>query len=198
MNSFLGGIHLSEAPGFVPNIAWIIPILAGLSQWYSAKLMAGTQVSAAGEDNPMAASMKTMNIFMPIMSVVICISLPCGVGLYWVASSVIGAAMRLAVNKYMDKLDMNEIMKKNREKQNKKRAKKGLPPISENANRNTRNNYNKTIAELEAEAKKKNEPPKPSVKVDSTKYYEERGIKPGSIAAKARMVKEYNEKNQKK
>ena len=57
---------------------------------------------------------------------------------------------------------------------------------------------NKTIGEIEEEEKKKHEPPKPSSKQDSTKYYEERGIKPGSIAAKARMVKEYNEKSQKK
>ncbi len=197
MNSFLGGINLAEAPGFIPNIAWIIPILAGLSQWYSAKLMTGTQASVS-EDNPMAASMKTMNIVMPIMSVVICISLPAGVGLYWVASSVVGMVLRLCVNKYMDKLDMNEVMKKNLDKQNKKRAKKGLPPIKENANINTRKNMNKTIGEIEEEEKKKHEPPKPSSKQDSTKYYEERGIKPGSIAAKARMVKEYNEKSQKK
>ena len=101
-----------------------------MSQWYSAKLMTGTQASVS-EDNPMAASMKTMNIVMPIMSVVICISLPAGVGLYWVASSVVGMVLRLCVNKYMDKLDMNEVMKKNLEKQNKKRAKKGLPPIKE-------------------------------------------------------------------
>ena len=38
MNSFLG-VNLAVAPwqGFEPNLAWIIPILAGLSQWYSSK-----------------------------------------------------------------------------------------------------------------------------------------------------------------
>ena len=102
----------------------------------------------------MAASMKTMNIVMPIMSVVICISLPAGVGLYWVASSVVGMVLRLCVNKYMDKLDMNEVMKKNLEKQNKKRAKKGLPPIKENANINTRKNMNKQSVRLKKKKRK--------------------------------------------
>ena len=46
MNSFLG-VNLAVAPwqGFEPNLAWIIPILAGLSQWYSTKLMSSTNKS---------------------------------------------------------------------------------------------------------------------------------------------------------
>ena len=46
--------------------------------------------------------------------------------------------------------------------------------------------------------KKKKELSKPVEKQDNTKYYEEHGIKQGSIASKARMVEEYNKKNLKK
>ena len=45
MNSFLG-INLATAPftGFTNiTIAWLIPILAGLTQWFSTKLMSNTQ-----------------------------------------------------------------------------------------------------------------------------------------------------------
>lgn len=77
MNLFLGGINLAEAPGFIPSIAWVIPILAGLSQWYSTKLMSSVQPAMDDKDNPMAAVSKSMNIYMPIFSVVICITLPC-------------------------------------------------------------------------------------------------------------------------
>ena len=39
INSFLGGMNLTEAPGFKFSIALIIPILAGLTQWLSVKTM---------------------------------------------------------------------------------------------------------------------------------------------------------------
>lgn len=198
MNLFLGGINLAEAPGFMPSIAWVIPILAGLSQWYSTKLMSSAQPAMDDKDNPMAAVSKSMNIYMPIFSVVICITLPAGVGLYWVASSVVRIVMQAGINAYMNKLDMSEIMKKNIEKQNKKREKKGLPPIRDNANISVKKNYNKTLAQIEEETRKKKEPSKPVEKQDNTKYYEEHGIKQGSIASKARMVEEFNKKNMKK
>ena len=192
------GINLAEAPGFMPSIAWVIPILAGLSQWYSTKLMSSAQPAMDDKDNPMAAVSKSMNIYMPIFSVVICITLPAGVGLYWVASSVVRIVMQAGINAYMNKLDMSEIMKKNIEKQNKKREKKGLPPIRDNANISVKKNYNKTLAQIEEETRKKKEPSKPVEKQDNTKYYEEHGIKQGSIASKARMVEEFNKKNMKK
>ena len=42
MNTFLG-LNMAEAPGWVPSFAWIIPILAAVSQWFSTKLMSGNQ-----------------------------------------------------------------------------------------------------------------------------------------------------------
>ena len=49
INNFLG-INLSTAPsamGFVPNVYWIIPILAGLLQYLSAKLMTAQNAGMA-------------------------------------------------------------------------------------------------------------------------------------------------------
>ena len=51
----------------------------------------------------------------------------------------------------------------------------------------------KSEAEKQAEREKRLQ----SIK-DSTEYYKNTSAKPGSIAAKARMVQQYNEKNMKK
>ena len=40
-------------------------------------------------DNPAAASMKMMTYFMPLMSAFLAISLPSGLGVYWIATAVI-------------------------------------------------------------------------------------------------------------
>ena len=186
------------APAVIIITAILIPVLSGLTQYLSVKISQAISGTQMDKDNPMAAVSKSMNIYMPIFSVVICITLPAGVGLYWVASSVVRIVMQVGINAYMNKLDMSEIMKKNIEKQNKKREMKGLPPIRDNANINVRKNYNKTLAQIEEETRKKKEPSRPVEKQDNTKYYEEHGMKQGSIASKARMVEEYNKKNQKK
>ena len=50
-------------------IALMIPVLSGLTQWYSTKLMSSTQPQMNDEENPSAAMMKSMNVYMPLMSV---------------------------------------------------------------------------------------------------------------------------------
>lgn len=193
MNSFLG-INLATTPwqGLVPNIAWIIPILAGLTQWYSTKLMTANQPT--NEDAPGANMMKSMNIYMPIMSVVFCFTLPAGIGIYWIAGAVFMVIQQLFVNSYMKKMDIDEMIKKNVEKVNKKRAKKGLPPakIAQNATANVRALQAKTEQE-QKEREEKIAKSSEHIK-ESTDYYNS-NAKPGSLAAKANMVKLYNEKH---
>ena len=197
MNSFLG-LNMAEAPGWMPSFAWIIPILSALTQWLSAKLMSGRQAqSASDSDNPMAQSMKTMNVTMPIFSAFICVTLPCGIGIYWIATSVVTILQQLAINSYMDKVDIDEMVKKNLEKANKKRAKKGLPPakITQNATASL-----KTLKEEEEKEKAAEEAKKERIAKqieESNKLYNT-DAKPGSIAAKAAMVQKYNEAHEKR
>ena len=139
----------------------------------------------------MANTMKTMNTVMPIMSAVFCLTLPVGLGIYWIAGAVVRCVQQLVINKQMDKIDVDELIKKNLEKTNKKREKKGLPPqrISNTAKLNTRNIEKPEISAEEKERKIKS----------STEYYKSTSTaKPGSLAAKAQMVKQYNERNNKK
>ncbi len=197
MNYFMG-INLATAPwqGFMPNIAWIIPVLAGISQWYSTKLMTNTQPTG-GDENAMAAQMKTMTNVMPLMSVFFCFTLPAGLGLYWIASAVCRVAQQVAINKHLDSIDIDEMIEKNIEKSNEKRKKKGLPPQSVNKKAILSAKKQEEVKEIkEKEMKSKIQKTNNYVK-DSTKYYND-NAKAGSLAAKANMVAKYNEKHSKK
>lgn len=175
--------------------AILIPVLSGLTQWYSTKLMTANQPQQA-DDAPGGNMMKTMNTTMPLMSVVFCFSFPVGIGIYWVASSVFQVIQQIGVNAYLNKIDIDDMIKKNVEKANKKRAKKGLPPTKINQNAAaTLRNIQAAEEKEEAARAEKIEKSKQIMK-DSTEYYNQ-NAKPGSLAAKAAMVQKYNEKHNK-
>lgn len=193
MNSFLG-MNLSVSPfngSFIPTLAWIIPILAGVTQWYSTKLM--TDIQSTSNENAMAQQMKTMNNVMPLMSVMFCFTFPAGIGLYWIASAVCRIAQQIAINKHLSSIDIEQLVEENIKKANEKRVKKGLPPqsVNKNAVLNAKNLESK-MADEEKKLKDKIEMAAKQAK-DSTEYYN-KNAKPGSIASKANMVSQYNEK----
>lgn len=193
MNTFLG-INMSQEPGFGLTLAFIIPVLSGLSQFISVKVAQGN--TPVDDDNPMAASMRMTTYIFPLMSAFIAISVPAGLGLYWIATSVIQTIITVFINRYYDKLGAETIVKKNVEKRNKKRAKKGLPPetIAKNATVSTKNvNREKAVKSLE-QIKAENEKKVKEIK-ESAQYY--KTAKPGSLAEKAGMVAKYNEKSSK-
>lgn len=193
MNTFLG-INMSQEPGFGLTLAFLIPVLSGLSQFISVKVAQGN--TPVDDDNPMAASMRMTTYIFPLMSAFIAISVPAGLGLYWIATSVIQTIITVFINRYYDKLGAEMIVKKNVEKRNKKRAKKGLPPetIAKNATVSTKNvNREKAVKSLE-QIKAENEKKVKEIK-ESAQYY--KTAKPGSLAEKAGMVAKYNEKSSK-
>lgn len=81
----------------------IIPILAMLTTWISMKQsqkMAGQNNSQAGEQ---AAQMNgTMNAIMPVMTGFFAITLPSGMGLYWIVSNLVQMVQQYALNKLLD------------------------------------------------------------------------------------------------
>lgn len=136
--------------------------------------------------------MKTMNMIMPLFSAWICFSLPSGMGLYWVAGSVVRSIQQVVINRHIDKMDFEEIIKKNSVKSAKKiqKMKETQEKMNAYANMNTKNiqkkaSFSSGMSEQEKEKAYKNSTEKES------------GIKakPGSMMAKANMVKEYNERN---
>ena len=197
MNTFLG-LNMAEAPGWVPSFAWIIPVLAAVSQWFSTKLMSGNQpTTSADAENPMAQSMKTMTTTMPLFSAFICITMPAGLGIYWIATSVVTIIQQLIVNAYMDKVNIDDMIAKNLEKVNKKRAKQGLPPakVTQNATASLKAIKAEEEKEKAAEEVKKEKIAKQIE--ESSKYYNT-NAKPGSLASKAAMVQKYNEAHDKR
>lgn len=216
MNTFLT-INMSQEPGFAFALPILIPIFAGLSQFISVKVSQAGQT--IDEDNPAAASMKMMTLVMPLMSAFIAISVPAGLGMYWIATALIQTIMYICINFYFDKIGTDKIIEKNIEKRNKKRAKKGLPAetISKNATATTKNiktkqdnlrERNEKRTKSLMEMKEANDKKVQELKEEYYRSVEESkskksgnnsgSSKSGSIASKVNLVSEYNKKNDKK
>ena len=171
--------------------AVLVPFLAALTQWLNVKMM--PQPSTGGDANDtMNATMKSMNMMMPLMSAWFCFTLPAGMGLYWIMGAVVRGIQQWTINRYLDKMDLDELVKKNMEKNNRLREKKGLPPqkINEIAKTN--------VKAIDHGGNKKNmtEEERQAAMEASTNYYKN-SDKPGSLASKAAMVAKYNEKTKK-
>ena len=98
-------------------------LMSALTQWINVKLMPQQDTSSNnGNDQAaaMASSMKTMNMIMPLMSAWFCFTLPSGLGLYWVAGSVVRSIQQIVINKHIDKMDFDDIIRKNSAKSAKK------------------------------------------------------------------------------
>ena len=194
LNTFLG-INIAETPGSMfmtatKNfsigliiVALAIPVLSGLSQWISAKLMQQATSTGNDDDNPMAAQMKTMMNVMPLISVFMCFSMPVGLGIYWIASAVVRTIQQLVINKFLSKKSMDELIEENIKKAAKKREKKDAvsgKEINAMAHKNVKN--------IDDQKRKTTS----SNNIDSYKQ----NAKPGSLASKANMVSDFN-KNKK-
>ena len=119
----------------------MVPILAWLTQWMNYKLMPQPQQAANSEPSAMEASMKSMNTFMPIMSAVFCFSFPVGIGIYWVVGAVIRSIQQLVINRKMEQMDMEDLVRRNQEKMKKQMEKRGVSAqqINQQARMNARN-----------------------------------------------------------
>ena len=109
---------------------------------------------------------------------------------------MIRCVQQIVINNYMNKIDMEDLVRHNQEKVKKKLEKKGVDPqkINQQARMNVRNiqepqtKTGSSVADKAANVKK------------STDYYKNANTsyKPGSLAAKANMVRQFDEKNGKK
>ena len=97
---------------------------------------------------------------------------------------------------------VDEVIKKNEEKQKKKLIKAGIDPntVNKNATMNTRNvaapsQKTSMASRANANTSHLSQEEKDEAVKKSTEYYNKNNAKPGSLASKANMVKQYNEKN---
>lgn len=190
--------YFSNGEGSIVSVimAVLIPVLSGLFQWYSTKLITDAQPQQQSDDNPSASMMKSMNVMMPLMSVVFCFTFPLVIGIYWVASSMYQVVQQIGMNAYLDRVDIDEMIRINVEKANKKREKKGLQPTKVSTITQNLQKIQENEAKEQARMSDKIERTKKIVE-ESTKYYNQ-DAKPGSLASKVNMVQKYNEKHNKK
>lgn len=180
-------------------IAIAIPVLSAVTQWVNVMLMPKQETGNGNGDmtDTMASSMKTMNMIMPIMSAFFCYTLPAGLGLYWISGSLVRSVQQVVINKHIDKMDLDEVIAKNADKSAKKMEKleKNQAKLQQYANMNTKNMggtvSTKNYTAKTTDTKTVNTDNKEVKKTSST------GAKPGSLMAKANLVKDYNERNNK-
>lgn len=166
-------------------LAVIIPVLAGLTQFLSVKLSQAGSSMMDDKDNPMAGSMKTMTYTMPLISVVFGFTLPAGLGLYWVASAAVRCVQQLAINKYLSKKSVEDIIAENQKKMKKKIEKKGTSAqeINRMATTSTRN--------VGSSSKSKRSQAENDEKIRRAQELA-KNAKPGSLTDKANLVARYN------
>lgn len=202
LNSFLG-INIAETPLniFMNSIqtgaviaailALSIPIISALTQYISMKLSpTAAPTENDSSDNSMVNSMNAMMKIMPLFSVIMCFTFPSGIGLYWIASAVVRMIQQLAINKYLSRISIEELIEKNQKKAAKKREKKGTnaQKLSEMAQVHARS--------IE-EPKQKKMTEKEREEALQRAAEKSKNAKSGSLAAKANLVRQYNESNHK-
>lgn len=117
------GINIQNTPGFRLSVYLIIPILSFVFQFLSAKTSMST--NQMDENAPGAGMTKSMMYTMPLMSFVMCLTLPVAIGVYWTASALFQYIQQVGFNYYYDHTDMEKIIEKSRNKAAKKKKKKG-------------------------------------------------------------------------
>lgn len=205
MQNFLG-LNIADNPWALIQAGWsshqylmivaavLVPVLAWATQMINMKLMptASSNNSGNGTQSQMEATMKSMNIFMPLFTAFICFTFPFGIGIYWIIGSLVRTVQQLIINRHLNHMDMDAFIQKNKEKREKKMAKRGITSqnISQQARMNVRN--------IEEPRKKTMAEKSESVKAVSGYQYTVPKTKPGSLASKANMVAQFDEENKKK
>ena len=130
----------------------------------------------------------------------VCISsvlhFPVGLGIYWTRQCCRSNAQQFAINRHLDKMNIDDLVNENMKKIEAKRAKEGLPPqkITNQAHQSAKN-INKPV--INKGNSGNNGASDRAQKVD-TAYEKARSAKPGSITAKANLVRDFDERNKKK
>ena len=115
------GLNLGDQPTI--NTLWqgpytwaaiglfLIPFISAGLSYLSMKVSSASNPTPGG-DAQQQATMNTMNLMMPLMSVWICFIMPAAMGIYWIANSLFGMARDyLLTKKYKSQLDAEDAVK---------------------------------------------------------------------------------------
>ncbi len=199
MNRFLWIENIAETPGHMFTEAWntmkdsgfsgavlvaliiaiSIPVLSALSQWISMKLSQNMQKNNGNKqaENQTMNQMNMMMNMMPLLSLVMCFSLPSGLGIYWVASAVVRTIQQIIINKSLSRKPLEVLVEENLKKAEKKAAKKkAVAPsvVNQRATQSTK----RITSDYQGDTYRSD-------------------AKPGSLASKANLVSDFNKRNNK-
>ncbi len=169
--------------------AILVPASSFVGQLINMKLMPTANNNSGNEQaDQMAQQMKTMNTMMPLMTLYIGFICPVGLVIYWTVGSFVRIVQQYLLNKHFEKMNLDDIIEKNKEKAAKKKEKRGIrqAQIYQAASMSTKN---RTMADKAGYSNTERD------ELISKSETARSNAKAGSMAAKANLVKDYNERN---
>lgn len=189
------GLDLGMKPEFgtilrVFNSDWnaiglfLIPFVSAFMSWVSMKISNAANPQPA--DVQSQASMKSMNIMMPLMSIWICFIMPAAMGIYWIANSLFGLVRDYVLTKvYKRQLDIEDAERiAARSAREKELEEKRLETERLRAEGKTEKNTNTSKKKIQANEKQKSDERKAALdKAERAARRERLGIKGNEIPA---------------
>ena len=104
----------SDASKWAPALGlFLIPFISAFLSWLSMKV---SNSANPQQDANSQATMQSMNLMMPLMSIWICFIMPAAMGIYWIANSVFGMVrdyiLTKVYKKQLDEEDAERIAKR--------------------------------------------------------------------------------------
>ena len=192
------GVNLGQQPewNFFSHTDWsdpsvwgpalglfLIPFISAGLSWLSMKI---SNMANPVDNAQAAASMKSMNIMMPLMSIWICFIMPAAMGIYWIANSIFGMIRDYVLTmKYKKQLDIEDAEKAAiRAEREKELEAKRLETERLRAEGKTEVNANTSKKNLRASEKQKNEERKAALeRAERAARRERLGIQEAEIPA---------------
>ena len=182
--NFMFKTDWSDVHVWLPALGlFLIPFISAFMSWASMKI---SNAANPQTDAQTQASMKSMNLMMPLMSVWICFIMPAAMGIYWIANSVFGLIRDFVLTKiYQKKLDKEDAARiAARSEREKELEAKRLETERLRAEGKTEKNVNTSKKKMQAVEKQKSDERKAALdKADRAARRERLGIKENEIPA---------------
>lgn len=182
--NFMFKTDWSDVHVWLPALGlFLIPFISAFMSWASMKI---SNAANPQTDAQTQASMKSMNLMMPLMSVWICFIMPAAMGIYWIANSVFGLIRDFVLTKiYKKKLDKEDAARiAARSEREKELEAKRLETERLRAEGKTEKNVNTSKKKMQAVEKQKSDERKAALdKADRAARRERLGIKENEIPA---------------
>ena len=176
--NFFVSTDWSDVSIWLPALGlFLIPFISAGLSWLSMKI---SNMANPQQDAQTQASMKTMNLMMPLMSIWICFVMPAAMGIYWIANSVFGMIRDFTLTKvYKRKLDKEDAERQaQRSAREKELEEKRLETERLRAEGKTEKNANTSKKKIQANEKQKQDERKAALdKAERAARRERLGIK---------------------